>query len=155
MQIRWDRIDPAGPGLHQPKKAGDIGFDLEVAEDVEIAPGEAMDVPTNVRLELPDTLWVEVRARSSIARRGLQVEAGTIDPGYRGPLFALVRNLAQPFKNHHGGVMVDESHTVVLNRGERVAQVVFHRVCIPSAIEVDAINMDTQRGTTGFGSTGT
>lgn len=161
--------------LHAPKRHGDVGWDLEAAKDVTIEPGQAVDVPTNVRLQLPEDLWAEIRARSSIARRGLQVDAGTIDPGYRGPLYALVRNMAQPKPNElfrywnaddgpHVGfrpfewyMAWQQKHSVLIKKGERVAQVVFHPAINQGAIvvaEADDIELGTERGEDGFGSTG-
>jgi dUTP pyrophosphatase len=148
-RLRWSRIDKDGPGLHAPKRAGDIGWDLEAAQDYNILPGQQVDVATNIRLELPEDVWAEVRARSSIAKRHLQVEAGTIDPGYRGPIYALLRNIRP---EDRGALSSIEGERVV--KGERVAQIVFHKVCAVWAEEVDEVNINTERGEGGFGSTG-
>lgn len=159
-RVKWCRIDPGcAAGLHEPKREGDVGWDLEAAEDIYITPGQAIDVPTNVRLHLPVNVWAEIRARSSIARRGLQVDAGTIDPGYRGPLFALVRNMTtlQPKDIAEGTTGLLEwvaENTVRIREGERIAQVVYHRVSPTWAEEVDRIDESSERGSDGFGSTG-
>jgi dUTP pyrophosphatase len=164
-RVRWMKIDASSPaGLHAPKRHGDVGWDLEAAEDTAIAPGQAVDVPTNVRLHLPNGTWAEIRARSSIARRGLQVDAGTIDTGYRGPLFALVRNMKTLQPNDVMDRTIvnvqhlrrwTEENTILIRAGERVAQVVYHR-CYPTwAEEVEAIDESSERGSDGFGSTGT
>jgi len=174
-RVRWAKLDPDNDAfLHEPKRHGDVGWDLEASETVTIEPGQAIDVPTNVRIELPEDVWAEIRARSSIARRGLQVDAGTIDPGYRGPLFALVRNMTQPKPNelfqywteagsHRVGFRPfrfymdwKENRSVTIEKGERVAQVVFHRVTPVWLEEVptDALDFNTHRGEGGFGSTG-
>lgn len=169
--VRFERIDPDGPSLHEPKREGDVGWDLEAAMDVTIAPGESVDVPTNIRLELPDSVWATIQARSSIVRRGLQVEAGIIDTGYRGPLFALLRNLrildprelftepidpkSEPaFKGYNQLRSWTAENSVKINKGERVAQVLFHRTTPVWATETDVISKATQRGVDGFGSTG-
>lgn len=165
LTVRWQRIDPNGPGLHEPKLEGDVGWDLEASKDVSIQPGQAVDVPTNIRLELPPYIWAEIRARSSIARRGLQVDSGTIDNGYRGPLFALVRNMTTvrpaDLVNLDGNAFdIDAAdrwsteNTIQISAGERVAQVVFHVVVNPAGEEVDVIDLDSDRGEAGFGSTG-
>lgn len=166
-RVYWCRIDAdCEAGLHAPKREGDVGWDLEAAEDTYILPGQAVDVPTNVRLHLPQNVWAEIRARSSIARRGLQVDAGTIDTGYRGPLFALVRNMKtlQPadIADRMLGEVIDfdglrnwtEDNTVLIKAGERVAQVVYHRSCPTWAEEIDVIDESSERGSDGFGSTG-
>lgn len=165
-RVKWERISKLGPGLHEPKRKGDVGWDLECAEEMTIYPGQAVDVPTNIQLELPDGVWAEIRARSSIVRRGLSVEAGTIDTGYRGPLFALVRNMAtlpaalihDALSGYHEYVdplrTWNEDNAVTILAGERVAQVVFHPVTRVWALEAVAINKATERGEDGFGSTG-
>jgi dUTPase len=124
-----------------------------------------VDIATNIRLELPESIWATIQARSSIVRRGLQVEAGIIDTGYRGPLFVLTRNLftlsplelttEAGFKSHEQLKDWAEEHSVLIKKGERIAQVIFHRVAPVWAKEVDVVEKTTQRGTEGFGSTGT
>lgn len=151
-QVIWQRIDPDGPGLHAPQRHNDIGWDLEAADTVLVEPGQQRDISTNIRLHLPETIWAEVRARSSIAKRHLQIEAGTIDPGYRGPIYALLRNLIQPNSPLYGPVD-RRNDTIQIKKGERVAQIVFHRVC-PVWAEEGIVEIDTERGEGGFGSTG-
>lgn len=141
-KVVWQKINPDLPaGLHEPKKAGDVGWDLEAAYPHTIRPGHPVDVATNVRLALPSGYWAEIRARSSIVRSGLVIEAGIIDTGYRGPLFALVRNMQADGKPVH------------LNAGRRIAQVVFHKIN-EVWIEEAEVGVDTERGEGGFGSTG-
>lgn len=163
--VQWSKIDPTcSAGLHRPKRTGDVGWDLEAAEDVVIRPGEAVDVPTNIRLHLPGDIWAEIRARSSIARRGLQVDAGLIDNGYRGAFYVLIRNMKtlQPdnmlviadSSNPYGLAMEwKEANSVQIKAGERVAQVVFYQPCRIRDKEVEQIDKDSERGSDGFGST--
>ena len=84
-----------------------------------------------------------MRPRSGLAlKHGVTVpnSPGTIDPDYRGELRIILQNL---------GV-----ETVRLERGERIAQLVFARFETPELVEADALT-DTDRGSGGFGSTGT
>lgn len=158
--LRWSRVDPGlPPGLHLPKRSGDVGWDLEAMHDVVIPPMQAVDVPINARLELPDGVWAEIRARSSIARRNLQVDAGTIDTGYRGDLFVLVRNMTFPrlmtsALGLHAAPVENDRGTVTIRAGERVGQLVFYHVARVWAVEVDEVDQSTERGINGFGSTG-
>ena len=155
--LRWAVLDESlPPGIHTPKLDGDVGWDLEAMEDVTIFPGKALDIPINVRLHLPKGVWAEIRGRSSIARRGLQVDAGTIDTGYRGPLYVLARNTKvwQP-----GDPTSDEfrnENAVRIKAGERVGQVVFYNILHMGYTHVakDDFDSDTERGENGFGSTG-
>jgi dUTP pyrophosphatase len=152
------RVDPALPlGLHRPKLDGDIGWDIEAMHDVVIPPMESVDVAVNIRMALPPGVYVDIRNRSSMAKRGLYVDHNLIDSGYRGPLFVLVRNLQLPVGGHYvaePGSATWEEHSVPISAGERVGQLVFHRSMPVWTHEVDEIHDDTERGDRGFGSTG-
>lgn len=150
--LLWTRIDKDNTsGLHYPKRPGDVGFDLEASEDLTIPPGEHRDVPTNIRVKLPDDCWGEMRARSSIAKRGLQVAATIIDNGYTGPLFLLIYNA----NRHEDHVReTDWLGSITIKKGQRIGQLVLHHGVVSMPHEVDDIPDDPRRGSAGFGSTG-
>lgn len=151
--VFWSRVDPEGPGLHLPKRSNDIGWDLEAAEDMIIPPGQYADVPTNVQLQLPDSIWAQILARSSTVKRGIMVDAGIIDPGYRGPLFVVVRNMRRSVGiDPNGAYHIDAN--IKVKQGERIAQLVFHQVCPVWTEEIEHVDENTDRGRGGFGSTG-
>lgn len=127
-----------------PKRAydDDAGLDLMCSERVILSPGEFVDVPCGLAVELPPSHWGWVTGRSSALRKkGLLVHTGVIDPGYRGPLFAGAFNLTQ--------------EDVLVERGERIAQL----IVMPNAtrgfypIQAEALT-SSARGKRGFGSTG-
>lgn len=152
-KLLWSRLDKGLPGgLHRPKKAGDIGWDLEAMRDVMIRPMESVDVPVNARVQLPPDVYADVRNRSSMGRRGLYVDQNLIDNGYRGPLFVLVRNMALPPPPRTGTIELN-NRTVVIKAGERIAQLVFHKAYPVWELEVEEIDVGTERGESGFGST--
>ena len=112
-------------------------------EPVTIAPGETAWIPTGIALEVPKGCAGLVYARSSMgAKRGLAPanKVGVIDSDYRGQVMVSLHN-------HSGQPQSVEP-------GERVAQMVFAPVYQAQFCEVDALQ-DTERGTGGFGSTGT
>lgn len=141
------KVDPHDGQLPTRAHAGDAGLDLYAAEDVHIPYDQFRDVSCGVRVALPHGVWARIVGRSStMRRRGLLVTEGIIDGGYRGPLFAGVRNL-----NGKG---------VTVERGERIAQLILMSNLAPkyaprwaSAAEFAAIPHDG-RGEAGFGSTG-
>lgn len=126
---------------------GDAAFDLYVAERTVVGHDSFVDVPCGVRVALPPGVWARITGRSSTLRKkGLLVAEGVIDQGYRGPLFAGVRNLSPT--------------RVVLEPGERVAQLILHELVAhrffatwASHEEFSAVPGDG-RGERGFGSTG-
>lgn len=119
------------------------GYDVRSAEDVTLEPGSIRLVGTGFALELPEHLECQVRPRSGLAlKHGITVpnSPGTIDPDYRGEVRVILQNLGPK--------------AVRLERGERIAQLVFARFETPELVEVDELN-GTARGAGGFGSTGT
>lgn len=122
----------------------DAGFDLVVAEDKWIGPGQAVDVPMGIAVQLPSWSFGRITGRSStLRRRGLLVVEGIIDESYRGDLFALTQNLSS-----------DEG--VSVRAGERIAQLVLHSN-VSASVELSQVQdlVMTARGSKGFGSSGT
>ena len=108
-----------------------------------LRPGEIRLVSTGLVMELPEGFECQVRPRSGLAaRHGITLpnSPGTIDPDYRGELRVIMQNLGP-----------DE---VTLERGERIAQLVFARFEAPAISEAAELSA-TERGSGGFGSTGT
>jgi dUTP pyrophosphatase len=142
LEVDLVRLDP---GLPVPARAhpDDAGLDLHCATDVEIAPGERALVGTGVSVALPTGYAAFVCPRSGLAAReglGLLNAPGTVDAGYRGEIRVCL-------VNH------DPARTVVLHRGDRVAQLVIQRVELPTVRVVDELPT-SQRGDGGFGSSG-
>jgi dUTP pyrophosphatase len=100
-------------------------------------------VPTGLRIALPPGYELQVRPRSGLAFKNgiiLPNSPGTIDEDYRGEVGVIMLNAGdQPF---------------VITRGMRIAQAVVAPVERVSWDECDELD-ETERGTGGFGSTGT
>jgi len=137
-----------GLGLDLPgyQSEGAAGMDLLAAvgkrRPVRLAPGARVLIPTGLVLELPPGLEAQVRPRSGLAlRHGITVlnSPGTIDCDYRGEVKVLLVNLGEK--------------AFIIERGERIAQLVFQRVERASLGEI-AQASPTPRGDGGFGSTG-
>jgi dUTP pyrophosphatase len=113
-----------------------------VDEDLVIAPGERVLVPSGFAIELPEGYEAQVRPRSGLAlRHGVTLPnaPGTIDADYRGEIKVILMNLG------------DENFTV--RRGERIAQLVVAPVTRVVWREVSDLGR-TLRGDGGFGHTG-
>jgi dUTP pyrophosphatase len=137
----------AGEG-RLPERAhdSDAGFDLYYhgTERLVVCPGECVDVPAAVSVEWPHGWWGFLVGRSSSFRnRGLLVNPAVIDAGFRGELFAIVRNIG------------DEPCAV--EPGERVAQIVpfptWARGLEVERVELEELS-ESERGAAGFGSSG-
>jgi len=141
LRVAVRRLDAALP-LPGYARADDAGLDLHAAEAVTLAPGARALVPTGIALAIPPGFAGLVLPRSGLAlRHGVTVlnTPGLIDAGYRGEVKVLLVN--------HGQA------PVTLDRGDRVAQLVVHRVERVVLAPVAALP-DGTRGTGGFGSSG-
>ncbi len=140
---------PHARGLELPsyESAQAAGMDLRAAIDgntpLEISPDERVLVPTGLIIELPNNHEGQIRPRSGLAfKHGVSVlnSPGTIDADYRGEVkILLINHGAEPFE---------------ITRGMRIAQMI-----VAPVVQVDireAVNLtDTERGGSGYGSTGT
>jgi dUTP pyrophosphatase len=127
---------------------GDAGVDLYSTEDVELPPGRRALVPTGIAVAIPHGMVGLVHPRSGLAARvGLSIvnTPGTIDAGYRGEIKVALINL-------------DPDTPIVIQRGDRIAQLVVQCVELPELVEVASFDeaglADTTRGHGGHGSSG-
>jgi dUTP pyrophosphatase len=139
--VKWTRTEEAG---QSPRRAyeDDAGFDLYISRETTIPPGKFADVHTDVAIELPSDAWGMLTGRSSTLRKkGLLVNQGIIDPGYRGELYIGCWNMT--------------NNPVTVYPGERIGQIIIlpNMTAMLSLVETDQLSHHP-RGTKGFGSTG-
>lgn len=150
--------------------ATDSGFDLFADEDVTILAGEyGTLISTGIAVKLPPGYEAQVRPRSGVSSKtSLRVVLGTVDNGYRGEISVIVDNIAPiswdtqleyDFEtNEIVGVEVDRddySGAITIEKGSKIAQLVVVPYYVGSSYEVKEELPETDRGTSGFGSTGT
>jgi dUTP pyrophosphatase len=143
MELRVLRL-PHGADLPLPSYAtpGSAGLDLRAAETVTLKPGSRALVATGISIALPGNFEAQVRPRSGLAiKHGITVlnSPGTIDADYRGEIKVPLINLG--------------TEDFVINRGDRIAQMVVAPVMRVGLVEVDMLE-NTPRGASGFGSSG-
>lgn len=111
-------------------------------QDITVAPGKTVFIPTGFAMEVPKGYAGLIYARSGLAcKRSLAPanKVGVIDSDYRGEIIVALHN--------HG------SEVQTISPGERIAQMVITPVLTP-AYEISDELDDTLRGGGGFGSTG-
>lgn len=145
IELRFKRLAHA-EGLPLPSQqsvhAAGLDISAAVSEPVTLLPGERKLIPTGFQMALPEGYEAQIRPRSGLAFNcGITMlnSPGTIDSDYRGEVKVLAIN--------HG------QEAFVVNRGERIAQMVVAPVQKVSAVEMEELP-DTSRGEGGFGSTG-
>jgi len=128
--------------INPPAKAGDAGYDVYAYPhtDLRLYTGERYKVPLGIALEFPEGYVCIVQQKSGLAHGfGIDTIGNVIDAGYRGEIHATVVN--------HG------KEPLVITYGQKIAQLVFHSVETADIEFVDTLS-ETERGATGFGSTG-
>ena len=135
-----------GADIDLPKymTAHSAGMDLyaDIDEAIDVQPMSRVLVDTGISIALPDGFEAQIRPRSGLAiKHGISLvnSPGTIDADYRGEIKVILINLGnESFK---------------IERGERIAQMVIHKVSRVEWDEVDSHD-ETERGEGGFGHTG-
>jgi dUTP pyrophosphatase len=144
--VLWKKptVKVAGPG-QLPTRAhpGDAGFDLYVAPHgaLRILPGEFARFDCQLHVQPPVGHWLMVVGRSSTFGKGLLVNVGVVDSGYRGPLVVDCRNISD--------------REVRVEAGDRLAQMIPIGLVSDSVVLERVESLDpSERGSNGFGSSG-
>lgn len=160
VKLGFKKLDP---GAQLPKYAheGDAGMDVFALEDSYLEYGTPRIVRTGIAAEIPDGYELQVRARSGLAVKGVEVVngPGTVDSKYRGEIGVILR-----FINYEDDRTVDVHGTTIaigripcrgyeIKKGDKIAQIVLAPVTFADPYEVEELS-ETDRGTGGFGSTG-
>ena len=137
-------IQQLDDSLPLPKIAnpGDAAVDLYSRIDTVIKAGERVLVPTGISIALPNGFAALVLPRSGLAlKHGISMvnAPGLIDAGYRGEIMVILFNTS------------DTDFEVAV--GDRIAQLVVQTVELAKFVAVEKLP-DTERGETGFGSSG-
>lgn len=129
----------------------DAGVDCYALEDVTISPMQTKSIdkngytiyqnhteliPLGFGLEVPDGYMATIRPRSSMNIKGIVTQIGTIDSGYRGEIKCALCNLTgNPYH---------------IKKGDKICQIIIEPVVLADFVE----ELENNRGTGGFGSTG-
>jgi len=141
MKIKFKRLDFAATIPHK-ATPGAAAYDLYAIEDAYVAPGVTVLVRTGICMELPPGWKGEIYSRSGLASQGLVVanSPGKIDADYRGEIKVALLN------TRNEGITGIEA-------GTRIAQFEINPVHDIEFEEVEELAV-SQRGSSGFGSTG-
>ena len=128
-------------------KVGDSGMDLRaaIAETIVLGAGQRLVVPTGIICQMQaetDCYEIQIRPRSGLAaKNGIIVvnTPGTVDWGYRGEIKVILLNTG--------------ADDLEIHPGDRIAQMVVCPIVRPEIEVVETVD-DTERGATGFGSSG-
>lgn len=130
--------------LPEYKTKSSAGMDIRanLEEKIVLHSLERKLIPTGLYIELPEGYEAQMRPRSGLALNeglGLLNSPGTIDADYRGEIGVIVVNLSNDI--------------ITIEDGERICQMVIHRVEQAEWLEIEALS-ESERGEGGFGHTG-
>jgi len=115
------------------------GWDFRSAIDHTLNPGERKLIPTGVKMALPKYTVGLIWPRSKLANKfGISVMGGVIDCDYRGEIMVIL---------HNSG-----TEPLVINRGDRIAQIIIQGYWPPNATRVEELSSETDRGNSGVNS---
>lgn len=139
MKIKLLHENATIPSFANP---GDAGADLYALEWDILHQEEVKLIRTGIALEIPLGYFGLVRPRSGLAKHGVTMQSsGVIDSGYRGEIMVNLR--------YNGN-----KPQYYIEAGDRIAQILFIPVIAGFGFEVVDELSETQRGESGFGSTG-
>jgi len=128
--------------LPEYKTSGSVGMDLQanIRNEIHIFGGATILIPTGIYIQLPDGYEAQVRPRSGLAlKQQLVATFGTIDSDYIGEIGVIINNVGKGER--------------IIKPGDRIAQLVFAKVEKCEWNLVEELE-ETERGESGFGSTG-
>ena len=121
--------------------ATDAGFDVTITHLIKEV-GDVQFYGTGVHVEPPTNIYFMLAPRSSISKTGYMLAngVGIIDTDYRGEIIVALRKMTPD---------------AVMELPCRIAQLIPTYVIPMDAVVVSEFGSDTERGSGGFGSTGT
>ena len=138
MRIKLD--EGAFEPIHAHRE--DAGVDLRTPEEFIIQPHDSHVINTGVHVDLPVGTYGKIESKSGLnVKHGIVSLGGVIDSGYTGSIVVKLYNMSD-----------EEYH---FRAGDKVAQMIIQPcVVVNSIIVVDEIIKETDRGDSGFGSSG-
>lgn len=141
IKLKRLRADAILPRYATP---GAAGCDVSSCANVTLHPGQSSLIPLGFSMEIPKGFAAVLMPRSGLGtKKGIVLGnlIGLIDSDYRGEVHACVWNRNQ------------DGEAYVVTQGERIAQMTIIPVVQSEFVVADELE-DTERGTGGFGSTG-
>lgn len=149
----------------------DAGFDIYAAETITLEPQEKALIATDIAVNIPKGYVGLLTSRSGVSSKThLVVETGKIDSGFQGHMKINIKNDSQALPANYVAdyymdikgnevpcsqpVLEYKQNTYVINKGDKLAQLVIVPIVTPELQVVDEFSEVTERGEKGFGSSG-
>jgi dUTP pyrophosphatase len=146
MVIKYEKKDRHIIDLNK-ANSNDSGYDAYTDSEIILMPGERVTTSLGLKFELKLPWYLkllgigieaQVRPKSGRSKSGIDIELGTVDEGYRGFIGATITNTTK--------------NKFLATEGEKICQIVFVPVFNKIKLKVGKVNEQTERGSSGFGS---
>ncbi len=150
------------------KEKENAGYDIYSCFDEDyilLKPFETKLIPTGVAWACSNKYYLQIEERSSTGVKGIKINAGIIDSGYRGEIKIAIFNTnsvdlifsnidEENFKNKYPDLYSDKN--IFYSTKKAIAQGIVHRVYDLKVKEIsieELLSISSNRGSKGFGST--
>ena len=138
INVSFDKNETRIPALSYNNSAG---YDLPSAETITVPKWSRRLVNTKLRFDIPKGFYGEIKARSGMAiKKGVIAFNGTVDSGYTGFVYVIVFNFS--------------NDDFLIQKGDRIGQIIFQKCHSVSFNICEKIISISERGESGFGSSG-
>ena len=135
--VKFQRLHPNAK-LPERKTPGSVGFDVYLPMSVTLQPNQITKIPTGLATSFPNTMYMRIADRSSLALQNLTIKGGVIDSDFRGDITILMENTS--------------TVPITFTPDQRVAQFIFERAAVPQVMLATHLDA-TERNQGSFGST--
>ena len=119
VEVLFAKLDENAEAPTQGTKSA-AGWDLRALEKTTVTKGNSAKIRTGLAVAIPDGWEGQIRSRSSLGAKMIMPNGvGTIDSDYRGELMVLA-------------TWIGEGDSIVLEKGERIAQLLIAPVPVTS-----------------------
>lgn len=136
MRIKLDEVACAPVRGHE----ADAGLDLRTPKRVVVYPNDSVTINTGVHVQIPLGYFGKLESKSGLhVNHDIVCHGGIIDSGFTGSIVCKLFN--------HG------KQKYVFEQGDKIVQLIIQPCLLPKLELVDDFE-NTERGDSGFGSTG-
>lgn len=140
MKIKVKKVNKDAK-IPEYSRVGDAGMDIFSCEDYELTPGEKHIFGSGISVEYSEDYVALIYNKSGLScKHELITLGGVMDPNYRGEWQITMKNLS--------------NKSYKIEKGEKIAQVIFHTRPHVEVEEVDDLSNDSARGDNWAGSSG-
>lgn len=138
MKLQYKKISKTAKDPVQAHNT-DAGFDLFSNENKIITTSSLAGIGTGIAFNIPKGYFGKIEERSGFSLKNtLKLKAGVVDAGYQGEVKLIFVNAGDA--------------PVKIYQGDKIAQIVIHKLPPVSLAKVDDFEETSERGEKGFGS---